>query len=175
MFIILAILSLAFLLGGVFAYRRSRSSFKWVLVSGAGVTGLFLGLLALLAFGFANSRPESGIGLVSVGWLDSRASDISYYRANDFGGAFAYEFRITLTDFKALARERGWQITPFDAHRSTMRYTFFLPETDARREKPLFAEVERGILFESRRPNGGGITVLYDTNALRAYVFQSSR
>lgn len=175
MFIILAILSIAFLAGAVFAYRRSRSSFKWVLISGAVVAGLFVGLLALLAFSFAYSRPESGTALTSVKWLDARASDISYFRANDFGNNFAYEFRIDLTNFEALAKERSWQLAPLDEPRSIMRYTFFLPETHPHRLKPIFAEVERGLFFESRRPNGGGITVLYDTNVFRAYVSQSSR
>ena len=56
-----------------------------------------------------------------------------------------------------------------------MRYTFFLPETDARHQQPLSVELDSGMIYESRRPNGGGITVLYDTNSSRAYVSQSSR
>ena len=107
--------------------------------------------------------------------MDSRASDISFYRANDFSGNFTYEFRIGGDDFAVLARERGWQLAPLTEHHSIMRYTFFLPETDARHQKPLSVELDSGMIYESRRPNGGGITVLYDTNASRAYVSQSSR
>lgn len=175
MYIILTIFSLALLATGVVLYLRSRSSVRWVLIAGTVFLGLLVGFLAFIAFGLAYSHPESGTGLSSVGWLDSKASDISYYRANDFGGAFAYEFRISIVDFETLARERSWQIAPLTEPRHTMRYSFFLPESDARRQTPQFAEVERGLFYEKRRPNGGGVTVIYDTNTLRAYVFQSSR
>ena len=170
--LIFTILSLVYLAGGVFAYRRRHSSRRWYFVSGAIVAGLFA---AWLAFGFADSHPESGTGLTSVEWLDSRASDISYLRSKDPGGVFVYEFHITSTDFDALAKERDWHMVPQGGLCSILRYTFFLPETDARRQKPLIADVKKGLFFENRHSNGGGITVLYDTNALRAYVFQSSR
>jgi len=175
MAILMLILSFAFVAGGIFAFRRSRSAFRWILVSGAVVAAMFFGLLAVLAFGLACSRPESGVALTSVAWLDSRASDISYYRANDFSGNFTYDFRIGGDDFAALAKERGWQFAPLTEHRSIMRYSFFLPETDSRRLKPLSVDLDGGLVYESRRPNGGGITVLYDTNTSRAYVSQSSR
>lgn len=175
MAILLLILSVGFIAGGIFAFRRSRSALRWVLVSGAAVASLFFGLLAVLAFGLVYSRPDSGVALASVEWLDSRASDISFYRANDFSGNLAYEFQISREDFAAVAKERGWQVAPLTEHRSIMRYTFFIPETDAHRQKPLSVELDGGMIYESRRPNGGGITVLYDTNASRAYVSQSSR
>jgi len=170
--LIVTILSLVFLAGGFFVYRRSHSSHRWYFVSGAIVAGLFA---AWLAFGFAYSHPKSGTGLTSVEWLDSKASDISYFRSKDPGGVLVYEFHITSTDFDALAKERDWHMVPQGGLCSILRYTFFLPETDARRQKPLIADVKKGLFFENRHSNGGGITVLYDTNALRAYVFQSSR
>jgi hypothetical protein len=175
MAILLLIPSFGCIAGGIFAFRRSRSALRWVLISGATVAALFFGLLAVLAFGLAYSHPESGVALASVEWLDSRASDISYYRANDFGGSFAYEFRIRGDDFAALARERGWRVAPFAEHRGVNRYTFFLPETDSRRQEPLSVELKSGLIYESHQSNGGGITVLYDTNASRAYVSQSAR
>src|SRR5436190_23851143 len=104
-------------IGGIFAFRRVRSAFRWVLVSGAALAAMFFGLLAMLAFGFAYSRPQSGVALTSVEWLDSRASYISFYRANDFSGNFTYEFRIGGNDFAALARERGWQVAPLTEQR----------------------------------------------------------
>jgi hypothetical protein len=175
MALLLLVLSIGFMAGGFVAFLRCRSALRWTLVSGAAVVSLFLGLLAVLAFGVSYSRPESGVALSSVEWLDSRASDISFYRANDFSGNFTYEFQISSEDFAALAKERGWQVAPLAEHRSIMRYTFFLPETDARRQRPLSMELDSGMIYESRRPNGGGITVLYDTNRSRAYVSQSSR
>jgi hypothetical protein len=175
MFPILPILSLAFLVAGFFLYRRSRAAFRWFLIFGGLAACLFTGVLALLALGLAYSHPESGVGVASVGWLDSRASDISYYRANDFSGNFVYEFRISRADFEALARERGWQVTALPGRRNIMRYTFFLPETDVRHQRPFDADVNGGLFFERRQANGGGTTVLYDTNALRAYVSESSR
>jgi hypothetical protein len=171
MAVLFIILSCGAITGGILAFKRSRSALRWVFVSGAAL----FGLLGFWAFGLAYSRPESGVALASVGWLDSRASDISYYRANDFSGNFVYEFRMSRMDFAALARERGWPLAPLVEHRTILRYTFFLPETDSRRQKPFFIELDGGMFYESRRPNGGGITVLYDTNASRAYVFQSSR
>jgi hypothetical protein len=173
--ILLLILVCGTIAGGILALVRIRSALRWVAVSGAAAAAMFFGLLATLAFGLAYSHPESGVALASVEWLDSRASDISFYRANDFSGNFAYEFRIGGDDFATLARERGWQVGPLTEHRNVMRYTFFLPETDSRRQKPFSVEFDSGLFYESRRPNGGGITVLYDTNASRAYVSQSSR
>jgi hypothetical protein len=174
MVILFATISLAFLIGSIVAYRR-QSSFRWLLVFGTAIATILFGLLAILAFSIAYSRPELGTELNSVEWLDSRATDISFYRANDFSGALAYEFSIRDEDFTALAHEQNWHTVPTIGQRNVMRYMFFLPEKDARRTSQLFAEVENGLFFESRRPNGCGITVLYDTNASRAYVFQSSR
>lgn len=175
MAILLLIVSVGFIAGGIIAFRRNRSAFRWVLVSGSTVAALLLGLLAILAYGLAYSRPESGVALTSVDWLDSRASDISYFRANDFSGNFAYEFHISTADFEALARERGWLVAPITERRSIMRYTFFLPKTNALLHGPPIFELDRGMFYERRRPNGGGITVMYDANSLRAYVNQSSR
>ncbi|MEI8291438.1 MAG: hypothetical protein WCH99_18365, partial [Verrucomicrobiota bacterium] len=51
--------------GGAFPTELLR--LRWVLVSGAVVVSLFLGLLAVLAFGLSYSRPESGVAL--SGWI----------------------------------------------------------------------------------------------------------
>jgi hypothetical protein len=74
-----------------------------------------------------------------------------------------------------MAKERGWQLDLLTKPRDIMRYTFFLPETDRQRRELFSVEVDNGLIYQRRRPNGGGITVVYDSNTSKAYVNQNSR
>src|SRR3954464_9992908 len=106
---------------------RPKSILKWVAwLTGAGLA-VIVALVVLIALAIHFSHPDSGVNLSSVPWLDSRASDIAFYKGNDFGGNFYYEFRISLKDLQALARERGWRLTKPNPSNSMLRYSFFLP------------------------------------------------
>ena len=174
--LLLILLIVGLVIAASFAVRPSSpTARKWLMVSLPVISMSGLGLI-VSALWIANyTPPESGEKLSSVDWLDSRASDISYFRANDFSGLFVYEFRISEPDFMALAKERGWTMIALPTERTVARYSSFLSHSDTDHQSASAIRVSNGWLHENRRSNGGGISVVYDSSASRAYVSQSSR
>src|SRR3954470_18898890 len=151
-----------------------KSILTWVAwLAGAGLA-FIVAVVLLVALAIHFSHPDSGVNLSSVPWLDSRASDIAFYKGNDFGGNFYYEFRISLKDFQALARERSWHLTKPNRPYNMPRYFFFLPDGHKDKRGPLDVTIE-DYYYSLRADNGGGITVGYNVAAGRGYVSQSSR
>ncbi len=174
--LLLALLVVGLPIAAAFAFRRGNpTARKWLMVSLPVISMLGLGTIVAVLWMISHTPPESGEKLGSVGWLDSRASDISYFRANDFTGLFVYEFRISEPDFMTLAKERGWTPTALPNEQTVARYSSFLPPNDRDHPSASSTRVRNGWIHQDRRSNGGGITVVYDSSANRAYVSQSSR
>lgn len=145
---------------------------KIILVGCAVTAAGFVAFFGWTAFG---DRSETGFHCPSVPWLPQSASDISFYRNSNIGNVQAYEFQISRPDFEALARERGWNVKPMKQEVSIIRYTQCLPSAHIQRTEPFHAMSSSGLFYEDRRPNGGGISVLYDDVKSMAYVFSSNR
>jgi hypothetical protein len=145
---------------------------KVILGSCVGIPVAAVAFFGWVGFG---DHSETGVHRPSVDWLPQTASDISFYRNSNIGNILAYEFHISKPDFEALARERGWPVKPPEQGASVIRYTQCLPSGHPYRNEPFAAETSDGLFFEDRRPNGGGITVLFDNASSTAYVFTSNR
>ena len=145
---------------------------KVILSSCVGIPAAAVAFFGWAAFG---DHSETGIHRPSVDWLPQTASDISFYRNSNIESILAYEFHISKSDFKALARERGWPVKAPEQRASVIRYTQCLPFGAPHRNEPFAAATSDGLFFEERRPNGGGITVLFDDANSMAYVFKSNR
>jgi len=96
---------------------------------------------------FRTGEPIAEKHLESVDWLPSGAKDISYYERKGFGWIKNYDCLIPEDDFLELAEKEGWKL-----------------------------QAEKNVLFyENRYPNGGGVTVNYDTDLQRLSVKSSHR
>jgi hypothetical protein len=80
-----------------------------------------------------------------------------------------------LQDFEAFAKEQGWALKPITSAKLIWRYGFFMRINSGQQSGVESATVEHGLFYESRRPNGGGITAVYDSVNSTAYVVRSSR
>lgn len=132
---------------------------------------LFLGLLCCMMI---FPRPTWGTNVKALGRLDSRASNICFYRGSGCARLLVSEFNIKQADFFALAKEKDWHLSRIDASQHPMRFSDFIPEGHPDRTEPFKVEVKIGFIFEDRMRNGGGITVIYDSGNERAYVYQSA-
>lgn len=144
---------------------------KVIIASCVGIPAAAVRFFFWAAFG---DHIETGFHRPSVDWLPRTASDISFYRNNNIANVLAYEFHIFKPDFEILARERGWPVKPPEQRASVIRYTQCLPKGHPQRTGP-FRIYSDGLYFDDLRPNGGGITVLFDDANSMAYVFQSNR
>lgn len=141
---------------------------------GVGAAVVLIGF-ALLAWFPSEPVVEMGFHRATLEDLPSTASDISFYRDQGFGGTFLCEFKISKSNFEALAGTRGWIVIPLSEEKSVPRYTYALPEGHSAKLPPYHVKVSDGLFFEKRQPNNGGISVLFDESQSTAYIFWSHR
>jgi hypothetical protein len=107
-----------------------------------------------------------------IDWLPASAKDVSHEKITGFGNVEMIECSIPEADFLALAQARNWnlqQLKDFGAFMRIqslprLRHVEGLGDTDV---------ILTGYRYESRRPNGGGITVCYDSD-LKRMIYQTS-
>jgi hypothetical protein len=145
--------------------------FRVFLVLGSLVV-LGVGVFCWFAFG---SHIETGFHERSVDWLPTTATNISYFKNRNIANIETYEFCISGPDFAALAHDRGWAVKLIEKPMSILRYTWWLAAEHPQRMKPFYAEASKGSYYEDRRPNNGGIAVLYNEDSQTAYVDKSNR
>ena len=103
--------------------------------------------LILFWSAFRTHEMTSGEHLDSVDWLPPGATDISFTKRDGFGWVKNYTCTIPEDDVYLLASQNNWDL-----------------------------EMEGNILFYGKRhPNGGGVSVSYDTVTNRLSVYSSHR
>jgi hypothetical protein len=145
-----------------------KSSFKFVL----SVIGC--GLLASAAFTalLFSSTTETILHTAKIDWLPASAKDVSHEIITGMGGAEMIECTLPEVDFIDLAKKKDWKMEPKQKFAANLRIQSlprlrnieFLGEADI---------VLRGYKYESRKSNGGGITVCYDSD-LQRMIYQTS-
>lgn len=110
--------------------------------------------------------------LANVDWLPAEASDITYAQRNGLGWFQSYECTISREAVDKLAQKEGWKLEAMDNVSASLRSVLGLP---ALREfvgtKMDF--VPKALFYEDRKPNGGGVTVIYDLELGRLFVHKS--
>lgn len=124
-------------------------------------------LITFVSVFFCGCGVDSGENEKSVSWLPESASDVSYYLVY---GSWAYEFRITESDFLEWAKENDWPPEKIAGEPvSITRYTRMMHQDDTRKI------IKDGYYFENLQENGGGTYVAYDTNTNYAYFYRQAR
>ncbi|MSU70614.1 MAG: hypothetical protein EXS39_07560 [Opitutaceae bacterium] len=141
------------------------------------LVGLALGLVVFLFFGWTviGSRVETGFHRAALAGLPRTASDISFYRRRDLTNVFAYEFRISRSDFEALAQGRGWPLRPSDRGVGITRFTNYLPKGHPERMKPFYVIATKWLFFEQVRPGDGCIYAMFEEASSKAYVYEGDQ
>ena len=153
---------------------RGRVGRRLKVVIGIGAVAAVIGF-GLLAWFPSNPAVEIGFHRATLEDLPPTASDISFYRYRGFGGVFLCEFKISKSNFEALASSRGWNVAPFSREKSIPRYTDVLPKGHSAKQLPYYMKASSGLFFEKRQSNNGGISVLFDDSQSMAYISWSHR
>ena len=139
------------------------------------VGALFIGLMGSLFLSVSSpSQIESMSHVSHVDWLPASASDITYARRKGFGWFLTYECKMPEADFRSWAQKEGWAIQEStNVSVSGLRAILKLPNLTNSFGEP--APIERALLFERRKQNGGGTMVVYDLERGRLFFSQSHR
>ena len=143
---------------------------------GIGIVGLCIVSTPLLWIGgasFMNSHPEFAEHSPSEKWLPKSATDISYLKSYSWT---AYEFTMQEIEFRKYANDHEWNLKEISDEKSISRYLRFadlVGRTSSLSDS--YISVKHGLWHEVRRGNGGGISVVYDRAAQRAYIQTNPR
>jgi len=130
---------------------------------------LAVAFIAFVLFAFRSTPIESGKHLARVDWLPAEASDVTYAKREGFGWFTCYECNLPRVVFDRLAQKEEWKLEPKNDVSSGLRLVLKLsPPTE-------IDSVARALFYEKRQPNGGGVTVIYDLDAARLFVYESHR
>lgn len=134
-----------------------------------------ISLLALLIFLARPNAPVIEENVESVDWLPPEASDISYYSREGFGWFRFAEGTMTEEDFRAFAVSNDWDLEEKENVSVHMRSVLGRPPPREVREGIEMDRVRDALVYENRRPNGGGITLVFDRETDRFYFSESHR
>ncbi len=112
--------------------------------------------------------------LARVDWLPVEASDISYAQKDGMGWLQSYECSLPRETLDKLAQTEGWKLEAKENISTGLRSTLGLPalrEIDGMKVDL----VPKALFYEDRKPNGGGVTVIYDLELGRLFVSKSHR
>lgn len=145
---------------------------------------LTLLFLAIGGMWWSDTHPDTGVNVPSVGWLPESASNVSFYRTYSWT---AYEFDIDEAGFREWARRFGGELEPFSDGCRIERYSWrefcrsqasTTVDGDAyyEEERKHYAYVRNGLCYRYiNERNGGGVHVVYDRDAGRAYCQSNPR
>jgi len=131
-------------------------------------------VVALVTFAFSSSREDSGKHLARVDWLPMEASDVTYVKRDGFGWFNCYECGLPKEAFDRLAQKKEWKPELKKDVSMGLRHVLGLPAL----KKTEYGDtdlVANALFYEKRRPNGGGITVIFDLDTNRLFVHESHR
>jgi hypothetical protein len=135
-----------------------------------GVVAVCIAGAMFLMWAMMGDHSSYGEHLATHELLPETASDISFYRNQNFGNRFIADFAISEAEFVRWAHSIKLQPEVLRdpqeisdardvAHRDT--YTYHI--------------IEHGLYVSRRRPNGGGVDLAYNRDTGRGYIDQSSR
>ena len=79
-------------------------------------------------------------------------------------------------EFLAYAGSKKWHMTKFDTEKGIYRYLHAMRQSGRKLElSDIFVSISAGYFYDFRQSNGGGVSVIYDSNNKRAYVTASPR
>ena len=130
-----------------------------------------LASIAYIAVSFSSSDTTT-LHSARVDWLPSGVTNVSHEVVSGMGAVEMIECTMTEVEFLALARQKNWEVERQEKFTASLRiqalpklrYVDGLGEVDV---------ILRGYRYESRRPNGGGLTVCYDLD-LQRLIYQTS-
>ena len=167
----LTVLIIFFAISGLLLFAGHRKT-----AIGVGIVGLCIISIPLLWIGSAsllNSQPEFVEHSPHEKWLPESARDISYLKSYSYT---AYEFTIEEAEFKKYALENEWDLKEINEEKRIARYLRFAEFVGrSSNSSDSYATVKRGLWYEVRLRNGGGISVAYDRDSQRAYIQKSPR
>ncbi len=145
----------------------------------AGAAILLLVIAGFLSFEFLLKQPgfdlinESGQNVAQVDWLPKDATDVTYVRRGDLFWLCVYECSMPRAAFERFAKDNDWDVREErNVNVGPVRSMLKLPPI--RQNLPLEEIYPIALHYERRQQNGGGITVVYDLEAQRLFVWESS-
>lgn len=148
-----------------------KKTFKWFLISAAGLVVLFV---VVVVFAIVGPSPAVVEGTDRPEWLPEQATNIFHRSQEGFGWWKAAEFTISEADFRKYADKHGWQLVETKGFSRILTLQLLRSEGVAFSEED-FKPIARALVYERRASNNGGITVGLDLNTHRAYYNETHR
>lgn len=135
-------------------------------------------LVAVVALLFFASRSFSGTKeakqhVAHVNWLPEEATDVTYVKRDGVFPFICFECFLPRQAMENLAKTKGWNLSEKKDYSTGLRSTLELPPV----RKVEGMEIDfypLALVYEDRKGNGGGITVIYDPEIQRLFVLQSA-
>ena len=136
-------------------------------------------LVAVVALLFFANRSFSGTTeakqhVAHVDWLPKEATDVTYIKNE--GGVFpwlCFECSLPRPAMDNLAETKGWKLSEKKDYSTGLRLNLKLPPV-RKVEGMAIDFYPMALVYEKRKGNGGGITVIYDPEFQRLFVQQST-
>ena len=122
----------------------------------------------LLTWALFGDHSSSGEHVASDELLPKTASDISFYRNQNFTGLFIADFAISETEFIRWSRSLELQPEVIDEPRTIADARAF-----SRRNTAGHHIIEHGLYISRRQRNGGGVDLAYNRDNGRGYISKS--
>src|SRR5690625_1313300 len=132
-------------------------------------------LFLILAFVGCSSEPEIRKNVDFVEWLPGNASEISYYSRDGFGWFRFAEGTMAEENFRSFAASNGWDLEEKENVSVNMRSVLGEPPLREVQEGIEMDMVRDALVYEDRKPNGGGMTWVFDRETDRFYFNESHR
>jgi len=128
----------------------------------------------LMLFLISDTDFKTELNTATVPWLPPEAKHVSLKQRGGFGAMEFIECTISEEQFRNLAKRKNWELGEIK-DKLTYGRIEGLPLLLMDSELGPADLIRNGLISESRAPNGGGYTVLYDIDLQRMIYSWSAR
>ena len=144
------------------------------------ISAIVVGVCLLVVFGCSiwvyhhifGGQAESGRHVAHVDWLPAEATDVTFQKNDGLFWFLSFECALPRPAFDKFAKEKGWSLVEKRDYTTGLRFGLGLPPVRNVGGK-LDDTYTTALVYEDRRANGGGVTVVYDPERQRLFVLES--
>ncbi len=134
------------------------------------VVGVALGLFLLLNWLMFGDHSTYKSGLDKYEYLPETASDINVFTNLNLANIFICDFAMKEPEFKVFAQSNGWDVREIESPKE-----LFTAASFNNKQTHIKHKIKNGLYYNRSHRNNGGISVAYDRDNGRGYIFRSSR
>jgi len=149
-----------------------RKAIKWLL---CGLGALALCVVVAVILLITGPRRPVVEGMDRPPWLPEQATKIFHRSQEGFGWWKAAEYTISEEDLRAYAAKKGWDLSEEENYMQPSLVRMMLGRQGRDFNPEDFGRMKRALVYEKRKPNNGGVLIVFDPSTSRAYYSESHR